>query len=128
MACDAPNCTVTIVLVAQGGTGCGIEVTGGVAYSIGGQNISYTATDACGVISTVTINGGTPPVFVADGATITVGLTVVGAAEICSTDTVTCPMAMGMLFKPKNNNGKLSIVVNRELLIKKINKIKMSRR
>lgn len=60
------SCSVVEVTVLPlGGTGCGIELTDGVAYSIGTQQIGVGYSSDC--FSVVLVNGNVPPVIVNDG-------------------------------------------------------------
>jgi hypothetical protein len=95
-------------------TPCGIEVSRGVMYSVGGQwiNISYVGSCDC-IIEPLLVNGQTPPVFVSDGGVINItpalepGCTIYQKQFTCSTNA---------FFFVKTEEG-MKIVPNKSLVI-----------
>lgn len=112
-SCCYCDCTVTVALVPQGGTGCGIEFTGGTAYSIGGQNVGVNVTDGCDIVNSVLINGETAPAFVNDGEAISVSLTMKNGGYVCETHPPSCVQSMFMARR--TSTGRMKLMLNPSL-------------
>lgn len=98
-AAACQDTVVSVTLVSLGGTGCGIEVTNGIAYSIGSQLIGATFSDPNGSIAGVYINGILAPALVSDGDVINVTVTPAGVYTNCGQSGPVCvkPLFMGMI-------------------------------
>lgn len=108
-SCCRCDCTVTVTLTALGGAGCGIEFSGGTAYSVGDQNVGAEVSDGCDIVNSVLINGGTAPVFVNDGDSISVSLTMKNNGYICESQDPTCVQSMFMVRRTSTGRTKLAI-------------------
>jgi hypothetical protein len=98
------SCCFDLSLVPLGGTGCGIEITAGLAFSIGTQLINYTIADPCGCVQSVNINGQVPPTLVHDGEAVYVTLTTgVG----CSYSQVSGPSCKVSIVGMRGMSGKV---------------------
>jgi hypothetical protein len=86
-----------------------VEVTDGVAYSIGSQYMSYTATDPCNCLAAVYINGEWPPVFIADGATIDVTIETTSNCTQFNKEGPTCVMPS---FYTRVRRGRMRTYMN----------------
>ncbi len=102
-----------MTLVPLGGTGCGIELAGGVAYSIGDQNVGAEYTDGCNIVNTVLINGGPAPAAVTDGQAIGVTFTTKNNGYICGASPPSCVQTT--LSLQKATSGRLKLMLNPSL-------------
>lgn len=89
LACS--ECLFSVYLVPE----CSIEVTGGVAYSIGDQCLSASISDnTCDCMPNgtddVRINGSPPPVCVNDGDTISVSIVPSPQCELLGSEGPIC--------------------------------------
>lgn len=111
------NCSAELRLIALGGCGCGIEVTNGIAYSVGCQYINYTSLiDECNCIENILINNQTPPVYLSDGERITVELELNNNCTLCS-QRIFCDCS-GTAFTFIRKNNKLFIRLGGKLIQK----------
>lgn len=111
------NCSAELRLVPLGGCGCGIEVSGGIAYSIGCQHINYTSlVDNCNCIISVLINDQVPPVYLQDGEIINVSLEINPDCVLCA-QSIICDCGASYTLVRKNNKLFIRLSGN---LIKKL--------
>jgi hypothetical protein len=111
--------------VPKGGTGCGLEVKNGVAYSIGSQFVDVSYADPC--VDSVLLNAKKPPVFVSDGQQIVLSVFIKGCCKIIS---ISGPMCSKNLFAVKFNprTKKSTLVVNKTELKRRLAQQKKLRR
>lgn len=111
------GCTVDVALTPMGGTGCGLELSGGIVYGVGDQYIGYNLTDDCNCVNYVRINGEEPPVFVADGDPITV--TVNSRCDFCEELEPYCDGGFSFMKRNFTRRGK-TIYVNRAAIMRRL--------
>lgn len=117
---DPCDCTVTVTLIAE----CGVELSGGIAYSIGTQEVNASIEDPCDCVpdNGLRINGFIPPTTVGDGEPIVVTIIPRPTCEICSQE-IYCLPGMKMAF---SNNVFIkrrgtALVLNRKAIVQRIN-------
>lgn len=112
------SCTIEVVVT---GDGCGIEVEGGVAYSVGNQFIDATAnSENCECEFDLLVNDQTPPALVCDGDVINVTLEEPNSCG-CEEPTVECKTVGTPLFVTSRlKNGKIRLSLSANPIYKKL--------
>ncbi len=118
MSCFICNFIVTVEPL--GGTGCGIEITNNIVYSIGGQLVDASFEDDC-CDSEVLINGDVPPVFVSDGDIIDI---TVNPGPNCYFLEKSDPVCGNLLFRRPPKLYKITkdrkIIINKRAILEQI--------
>ncbi len=68
LACGGCECQISVIVSGP----CGLELSGGIVYSIGDQSLSVSAEDGCGCLTGVTVNGQSSSYVGEDGEPVTV--------------------------------------------------------
>lgn len=127
--CGSIPCTSIQVTLTT--SGCCLELSGNTIYAVGAGDISAkidpSSYDDCGEF-TVLVNGNSPPYFAMDGEEISVTLQPSNTDECgCCERSKTNPCVSGAMWATRTESGKTILMVNRKLLIQRMNKMKKLR-